>query len=141
MNPGGIYAFLLLFLLSWPQMVLGKGVKLYNSKTEPPPKGKSGTYHDKANKVLHVYYGDDHLEHHMVHLQENYQQHPHNDRLYDVGPKRSTKNRKQAMEESGKDAVPGFSRDEKPPNIAVHDRKSVTVRYLPKKESGKHFLE
>ena len=122
-------------------MVLGKGAKLHSSTTEPPAKGKSGVYHDKDNKIVHVYYGDDHLEHHMVHLMENHQQHPHNDRLYNVAPKGSTKNRKQAMEESGKDTVPGFSRDEKPPNFVVHDGKSVTVRHLPKKESSKHFLE
>ena len=141
MNPGGIYVFLLLSLLSWTQMVMGKGVKLHNSKTEAPAAGKSGTYLDKPNKVLHVYYGDDHLEHHMAHLIENHQQHPHNDRLYDVHDKNSINNRKKAMKGSKKKTLPDQARDEKPPNIVVHDGKSVTVKHLPKKESGKHFLE
>ena len=120
----------------------GKKSTLHYSKTEAPAAGKSGTYHDETNNILHVYYGDDHLEHHMAHLIENHQLHPHNDRLYDVHREHSTKNRKKAMKDSKKKTVPGHARDEKPPNIVVHDGESVTVRHLPKKESSKrHFLE
>ena len=123
-------------------MVMGaKKSKLHNSKTEAPAAGKSGTYLDESNKILHVYYGDDHLEQHMAHLMENHRLYPHNDQLFDVHPEHSTKNRKKAMKDSKKKTVLDHARDEKPPNFVVHDGKSVTVRHLPKKESSKHFLE
>ena len=135
MNPGGIYAFLLLFLLSWTQMVLG----LYHSKKQAPSAGKSGTWHDKKNKIIHVYYGNDHLEHHMVHLLKNNQKHPQNDRLYRVSPKGHTVNRRKAMAGSRLRPIRGFARDEKPPNMVLHNGRSVSVRHVPGRESSKHF--
>ena len=122
-------------------MVLGARRKLYKSTTEAPPAGVSGTYHDHDNKIVHVYYGNDHLEQHMAHLIDNHRQYPHNDRPFDVAPEHSVANRAVAMAKSALRPTAGLARDEKPPNIADHDHQSVTVQHLPAKESSKHFLE
>ena len=139
MNPGGFYASLLLFLLSWTQIVLG--VSHHHSDTKAPPAGVSGTHHDKEHKIIHVHYGSNDLQEHMLHLLENVKKYPHNKEPFKVHQKSNEDNRKKAMKKADMKNRPGTARDEKPPNFVHHDGKSVTVKRVPKAESGKHFLE
>jgi hypothetical protein len=68
----------------------------------------------------------------------NQHKHPENDQAFKVGEAGSTGNHKKAL--AATKPVPGFARDEKPPNSMKHDGKKVTMRFLLKKESGKHLF-
>ena len=118
-------------------MVLG----LYKSETEAPPAGISGVYHEKDKKILHVHYGNDVLESHMHHVIEHHEIFPNNDRLYHVVQKNSIANRIKNMAKTTLARIRGTARDEKPPNMVVHDGNSVTMKRVPAKESSKHFPE
>ena len=125
-------------LLPFPSTCLPALVAGFRVLDKKPPPGESGVHYDKPNNVVHTYYGNKDLPQHMEHLMYNQRKHPENKQPFKVGQSGSTSNRDRAL--AGVKPAKGLARDEKPPNSMVHDGKKVTVRYLSKAESSKHFL-
>ena|SRR5260221_2797727 len=128
-------SLLLFFSTCLPVVLAAPG---YRVLSQSPSPGESGVRYDKSNNAVHTYYGDRELRQHMEHLMYNQRKHPENVRPYNVAPPGSTANRQNAL--AGTKPKPGFVRDEKPPNSMIHDGKKVTLRSLPKTESGKHLF-
>jgi len=137
MKTEALFPSLLLFLSTCLPVVLAVSYPVLPVEQSIPP-GESGVRYDKSKNAVHTYYGDKDLRQHMEHLMYNQRKHPENVRPYSVAPAGSTANRKNAL--AGTKPKPGFVRDEKPPNSMIHDGKKVTLRSLPKTESGKHLF-
>jgi hypothetical protein len=136
MKPETVFASLVLFVLGClPVALATPGYSVLDQKPAP---GDSGVHYDKPKNNVNTYYGDKDLRQHMEHLMYNQRKHPENKRAFTVGPPGKKDNRKNAL--AGTKSAPGFARDEKPPNSMVHDGKKVTLRSLPKVESGKHLF-
>jgi hypothetical protein len=131
-----LFASLLLFLLT--RLPVALAAPGYKSLDKKPLPGFSGVHYDQPNNAIHTYYGDHDLREHMEHLMYNQRKHPENDRAFQRGKPGNTANRDKATK--GIPILPGLSRDEKPPNTVIHDGTKVTVRHLPKIESGKHLF-
>jgi hypothetical protein len=136
MKTKALFPSLLLFLLTClPVALAAPGYPVLDEKPLP---GHSGVHYDAEKNVVHTYYGDNDLRRHMEHLMYNQAKHPENDRAFKVGPAGKTGNRRKAL--AGTKPLPGMARDEKPPNSMIHEHTKVTVKFLPKKESGKHLF-
>lgn len=126
-----------LFLLSCLPVALT--APTYQPLPGKPDAGVSGVHHDKETNIVHAYYGEKDLPKHREHLILNHVAHPQNNRPFNLGQPGSNKNRQAVI-----NRVPprrGSRRDEKPPNFVAHDGKeSVTLRYVPKDESGKRVF-